>query len=371
MSNSHAKQEHTGIDELSVRTTAFASLGRELSVVARALLEGHPPRSDLQAARALYDIALDSPNQNPWFTISQVSRALAALGHMLREDKIKQWLDPYSLPTPNKSKAHGILVIMAGNIPLVGFHDFVTVLISGHRFVGKLSSQDKQLPLAVGQLLSEIEPGFASMMSFHESQVASFDAVIATGSDNSSRYFLHYFSQYPHIIRKNRTSIAVLDGNESAEDLHALGQDVFSYYGRGCRNVSQLWLPAGYNPDTLGPAWATYALDTSHHKFMNNYIYHKAMYQAGNMPHTDTGFCLLREQAQPVSPLSVIHLQYYNHLSQAEAFVRANEEVIQTVIAAERVFRGSLNTISPGKGQWPELYDYADGTDTLAFLLSL
>lgn len=371
MSYSHAKQAHSEVPGPDIRLATFITLGKVFADIARALRDEHPPASGLPAALDLYTIARNSPKHNPWFSIPHVTQAIAALGYMLREESLKRWLEPYLHDLTDSKKILNILVIMAGNIPLVGFHDFLTVLISGHRFVGKLSSQDRELPPAVGRLLSEIEPAFKPMMSFHESKLPAFDALIATGSDNTARYFRHHFGHYPHIIRKNRTSIAVLDGQESSEELNMLGADIFSYHGKGCRNVSQLWLPSGFNPEILGPAWASYAVEASHHKFMNNYLYRKALYRAENTIHTDTGFCLLLEDQQAVSPLSVIHFQYYEDIEQVKAFIRAGRDVIQAVIAAERIFSGSVKTIPPGKGQLPEPWDYADGIDTMDFLIRL
>ena len=228
---------------------------------------------------------------NAWFTEQSIDQALTGVQRYLEEDKLRQWTR--SLPEfPSVVKRIG--VVMAGNIPLVGFHDFLTVLISGHTIWAKLSSQDSFLLKYIATLLTEIEPRFQEHIVWVD-KLKEADAIIATGSDNASRYFEYYFAKYPHIIRKNRTGVGILRGGESTEALQQLGQDVFQYFGLGCRNVSKLWVPSDYDFVPMIKAWEGYQDVLLHHKYHNNYDYNKSIHLVNGDPFLDTGFALLKE----------------------------------------------------------------------------
>ena len=360
------------VPDLNKRTEAFAQLGSQFTLIAQALEQGNPEVIEMPAAKALYQEATDSPNHNPWFTPANVQQAIASLGKMLNASRLSQWLVPYQNSLKNTTDNHKtVAVVMAGNLPLVGFHDFLCVLMSGHRILAKVSSQDPQLPVAVGRLLAAIEPGFDDAMQFTEAPIKNFDAVIATGSNNSSRYFDYYFGKYPHIIRRNRSSAAVLTGRESQQELSALGKDVFSYFGLGCRNVSFLMIPQDFGLERLHHAWQPYASVIDHHKYANNYDYQKATVLINNTPHFDTGFCLLQEKTSLVSPISVVHYQRYSQPQTPEEFFQKQKEQIQCVTASDGLQIKTADPIPFGKSQQPELWDYADGVDTISFLLGI
>ena len=307
--------------------------------------------------------------ENSWFTEDTIDLALQGLQQYLDEAKLRQWTQGLP-PVPASAKKVG--VVMAGNIPLVGFHDFLTVLISGHTLWAKLSSQDSFLLKYIAHILLEIEPRFQESLVFAE-RLRDVEAIIATGSDNSSRYFEYYFAKYPHIIRKNRTSAAVLNGTESEEELYRLGQDVFQYYGLGCRNVSKLYVPENYSPEPLLDAWQPYQGVLNHHKYQNNYDYIKSIYLVNGEPMYDTGFVLLRESPDLVSPIATVFYEQYQDeasLTQTLAAQRgaAQQSKIQCIVSQN----GWLpDSIPFGQAQQPELWDYADEVDTLAFVNGL
>ncbi|SMG39827.1 Acyl-CoA reductase (LuxC) [Marivirga sericea] len=298
---------------------------------------------------------------NNWFTRENVFHAVKAIGEMLEADKLEKWVEQYDLPTESSKK---IAVIMAGNIPLVGFHDFLSVLISGHSVVAKISSQDPYLLKEVVSLLVKIQPGFENRIELTQETISGFDAVIATGSNNSARYFEQYFGKYPNIIRKNRSSIAVLTGKESDEEIQAVGKDIFQYYGLGCRNVSKLLVPEGFNFSPFIEALDDFKWVADHHKWVNNYDYNKSIYLVNDEPHLDSGFFLMKEDKALVSPISVLFYEFYKDETDLQAKLGQKEEQIQCVVQ-----KGS--DLQPGQAQKPELWDYADGVDTLKFLSAL
>jgi hypothetical protein len=298
---------------------------------------------------------------NNWFTRENVIHAVKAIGEMLQPEKLEQWVEKYDLAEEGSKK---IAVIMAGNIPLVGFHDFLSVLISGNSVVAKLSSQDPYLLKEIVKLLVEISPDFENKIELTQETIAGFDAVIATGSNNSARYFEQYFGKYPNIIRKNRSSLAVLTGNETEEEIQALGKDIFQYYGLGCRNVSKLLVPEAYDFSPFIKALDEFKWVADHHKWVNNYDYNKSIYLVNNEPHLDSGFFLMKEDEALVSPISVLFYEFYKSTKELEEKLAKREEQIQCVVQ-----KGAK--IEPGQAQQPELWDYADGVDTLEFISSL
>ncbi len=352
------------------RIKAFSILGKELKTIAAALGSGYESQVAGPAAKKLFREAQEAPGYNPWFTAENVRSAIEALGEMLEEKKLIKWIDNYpDLLSPKDFISRKVAVIMAGNIPMVGFHDFLCVLVAGHQFLGKLSSQDNRLPVALGELLTEIEPAFRESVTMAENTISGFDAVIATGSNNSARYFEYYFGRHPHIIRKNRNSVAILEGDERLEELQQLGTDVFSFFGLGCRNVSKLLVPEGYDFSALKKAWKTYEKVAHNHKYFNNYEYFKAIYIVNRTPHADTGFCLLKHDAALSSPVSVVHFEEYTSKEWLRKHLEKEAGNIQCIVQREKE-KGTL-AVPFGQSQQPDLWDYADGIDTLAFLINL
>ncbi len=249
---------------------------------------------------------------------------------------------------------------MAGNIPLAGFHDFLTVLVSGNYLIAKASSKDSELIVKIAGMLCEIEPGFSPFIEFTGGHLENFDAVIATGSNNSSRYFEHYFGRYPHIIRRNRNSAAFLEGNETVRELRALGSDIFLYFGLGCRSVSKIYIPDGYDLKPLISGLEPFSRVINHEKYASNYDFSKAVYLVNRESFTDTGFLLLKEENSLSSPVAVLYYEYYNSMPDLTYKLQAAGDKIQCVVGHGKT--------AFGKAQSPHLWDYADGIDTLEFL---
>ena len=302
---------------------------------------------------------------NGWFTEENVRSSFSAWGESLTEEKLNIWLGSYDLSITTKSKSVGI--IMAGNIPLVGFHDFLTTVLSGHKAVIKLASDDSLLMPLILEVLTTIDPEFSNYFEIVD-RLISVDAVIATGSNNSARYFEHYFGKYPHIIRKNRTSLAVLTGEETKEDLEKLGRDMFLYFGLGCRNVSKIYLPKNFDINRIFEAIYPYNELANHNKYANNYDYNKAIYLLNKEPLLENGFVLFREAKEINSPVAVMLYERYADLKELKQTINAMRSEIQCVVTnAESI----LGAVPFGKAQHPDLWDYADGVDTMEFLLSL
>lgn len=303
--------------------------------------------------------------ENPWFTPGFLDHALKAWARVLTRKNLTEWLIPYGGRVGESNPPRTIAVVMAGNIPMVGFHDMLCVLISGNRLRAKLSSQDQRLLPVIGSLLEQVDPEWKEFISFTNGPLSDFDAVIATGSDNTSRYFDFYFGKYPHIIRKNRNSVAVLTGHETSGELADLADDVFLYFGRGCRNVSKIFLPKDYDPGNLQEAFNKY-IDLYHHnKYRNNLDYQKSIYLLNNIPYYDGGFFLMTPSTVMASPVSVIHYEYYTDISSVLNVIEHEKEHLQCVVAAGKMAPGA---VEPGRTQLPGLADYADGADTLIFL---
>jgi len=302
-------------------------------------------------------------SQNPWFTTPSVQLAVTGISSFLDEQTLREWTSKYVLENGGSKK---IAIIMAGNIPLVGFHDFLCVLISGHQVVMKLSSKDSQLIKQIIDALVSIEPAFSEKIMIEENLLKSFDAVIATGSDNSARYFHQYFGKYPNIIRKNRTSCAVLTGKETNQELTLLGRDVFTHFGLGCRNVSKLYVPKNYNLKNLLENWKGFEDITHHHKYCNNYDYQKAILLVNLQDHLDTGYVLLHESDKLVSPIAVIYCEYYTSEDDVINKIIANRDKLQCIVGNEE-----FCTVAFGEAQLPKVWEYADDVDTLKFLTAL
>ncbi|QQL51024.1 acyl-CoA reductase [Mucilaginibacter ginkgonis] len=304
--------------------------------------------------------------RNPWFTTENVEHAITATGKMLNEADLQQWLHSFDIKDHVPKK---VGLILAGNIPLVGFHDILCVLASGNTALIKPSSQDDRLIKYVLQLLFEIAPLLKDRVIYTD-RLTGFDAVIATGSNNTSRYFDYYFGKVPNIIRKNRNSVALLTGFEAAEDFAALGHDIFDYFGLGCRNVSALLVPKDYKFDSFFEGIQQFETVAMHSKYNNNYDYNKAIYLVNRDKHLDNGFLLLKEDERIASPLAVVYFRYYETLDDAITILREQEDQIQCVVG--KVAGGISNQVVDfGNSQAPRLWDYADGVDTMQFLCSL
>lgn len=305
-------------------------------------------------------------HQNGWFTDENIRLALRGISYMLRIEKLESWLASYPESTmKNDPKRVGI--IMAGNIPLVGFHDLLTVLISGHHAIVKTSSQDDVLPRALVETLIGMEPLLSERIIFSDGRMHGFTHIIATGSSNSSRYFEYYFNRYPSVIRGNRNSVAIITGKETDEELHALGKDIFRFFGLGCRNVSKLYVHESVvMPDILQhlEGWKHIS---QHNKYHNNYEYHKAILLVEKLPHLDTGFLLLKEDDALTCPVSMVHYSRFSTLEEIQQEINTHSDAIQCVVASAHL--GIVNSVPFGKSQQPEVWDYADGVDTMAFLL--
>jgi hypothetical protein len=304
---------------------------------------------------------------NPWFTKDNILQAIQALGNSLQKNKLEQWIGNYP-GLINQSKQKKVGVITAGNIPLVGFHDFITVLISGHVFKGKLSSKDNRLLKFIADYLKSLDADFNDYIFFTEDKLEDLDAIIATGSNNTARYFEYYFGKYPNIIRKNRNSVAVLSGKETDLDIQKLSIDIFSYFGLGCRNVSKIFVPKDYCFDLFFENIEQHQKIYQHNKYANNYDYNKSVYLMNQIQHFDNGFLILKEDVNLSSPIGVLFFQYYNDMDAIRELLKLNKELIQCIVAGSDFMDG---VVPFGKAQSPELWDYADNVDTMKFLLEL
>ena len=310
------------------------------------------------------DLLTLSQSHNGWFTPEQVYFAVESWAKALREDNLNKWLSAYDF---SKVKPKTVGLILAGNIPLVGFHDFLSVLITGNKVLVKASSNDQHLIAFLANYLISIEPKLSYYISFTDGKLENFDAIIATGSNNTARYFEFYFKDKPSIIRKNRNSVAVLNGNESHEDLVNLGEDIFRYFGLGCRNVSKLFVPKDYNFDAFFKAIYEYKDVIFYEKYSNNYDYNKAVFLMSNFKLLDNEFLTLKEDTSYASPISSVFYEYYEDMADLQKRLESESDHIQCIVSNNLI----PNSISFGQTQQPKLWDYADNVDTLQFLISL
>jgi hypothetical protein len=306
---------------------------------------------------------------NPWFIEEFTRHAMLSVSYWLNQRNLTEWLSNYPQQPSGPSEKKRIGVVSAGNIPMAGFHDFLCVLVSGNLYVGKLSAQDNVLLPVIADLMGDFYPAVRQNILFVGERLQGFDAIIATGSNNSARYFEYYFRDYPKIIRKNRNSAAVLNGKETSEELQLLGDDIFMYCGLGCRSVSKLYLPAGYDITTLFPYWNHYAFLENHHKYHNNYSYYKSIYLVNREEHLDNGFVLVKPGGENlISPVSVLYTETYSGLADLRIVLERYREQLQCVVARKEVWD---KAVPFGQSQQPGLTDYADGVDTLEFLNKL
>lgn len=305
---------------------------------------------------------LQAHRENPWFTLKFQTWAFKNWAELLTEEKLSAWLSHYSFQ--NKGKKVGL--ILAGNIPLVGFHDIISVILSGNFAQIKCSSKDKVI---IPFLLKIWQKFSGETLAFEiVEKLENFDAVIATGSNNTARYLEYYFKDYKKIIRKNRTSIAILDGTETHAELKLLANDIFTYFGLGCRNVTKLFISKDFPLERLFQNFMAYSDIINHHKYANNYDYNKAIYLLNQEKFWDNNFVMLKEDEALFSPLSVINFSRYVNLESVENFVRAENDNIQCIVGKNQY---NFKTISFGSAQQPALDSYADDIDTLKFLQTL
>ena len=306
-----------------------------------------------------------SSRENAWFTIENICKMLLYWSEHLTEKNLKKWLLNYKIPENNIPKK--ITVVMAGNIPLVGFHDFLCVLILGHTIQIKLSEKDKNLLPFIAKYLMKIHPDFKNKIDFTKEKLQSFQAVIATGSNNTSHYFQAYFEKYPHMIRKHKNSIAILQGKETYEELRALSEDVFAFFGLGCRSISKIFIPKNYDFQLLLKTFESYQYLVQNTKYKNNYDYNKAMYLMSLFDFKDNGFFILKEDENYCSPIAVLFFEYYENTEKLAEKIKLDSEKIQC-IATNLKWK---NAIKIGHAQKPKLSEYSDGKDTLKFLMNL
>jgi len=299
-------------------------------------------------------------SNNSWFTDENIKINLTYWSKKLIKTNLNQWLSKYNL---NDTSRKNIAIIMAGNIPLVGFHDFICVFLAGHNSIIKLSSNDKYL---IPFLLNLVK--FPSdRIVYLDGMLKDYDAVIATGSDNTSRYFEYYFKNKQSIIRKNRNSIAILDGNETDEELKSLSHDILTYFGLGCRSVSKLYVPKGYNFDSFFNSIFAYKDLINNHKYANNYDYNKAIYLMSEYKFLDNGFFMIKEGNELHSPISTINYECYDNISHLSKKIKQQEENIQCIVSNIK-FEGRIDF---GETQNPSLNQYADNIDVMNFLLTI
>ncbi|MFL9831565.1 acyl-CoA reductase [Flavobacterium sp. ST-87] len=348
---------------LENKKNIFIELGTFLSQFSEA---GNHQKEGVSANAVFFDSFVDlialSQSHNGWYTPEQVYYAVNSWAKALSKENLDKWLSTYDFTIVKPKK---IALILAGNIPLVGFHDFLSVLISGHDVIVKTSSNDQHLLPFLAKYLIHIAPEFESKITFSEGRLENFDAVIATGSNNTARYFEYYFKDKPSIIRKSRNSVAVLNGKETKEQLIALGEDIFRYFGLGCRNVSKLFVPKGYSFDAFFEAMFEYQDIIKYEKYANNYDYNKAVFLMSNFKLLDNGFLTIKEDSSHASPISSVFYEYYENLEDVEKKLTAEAEQIQCIVSNNLI----KNSVEFGQTQQPKLWDYADNTDTISFLL--
>lgn len=301
---------------------------------------------------------------NGWFTKENICFALKQWSELLKEKSLLKWLSNY--PNSN-NQPKTIALIMAGNIPLVGFHDFLACIVAGHNLVIKQSSNDRHLLPFIVSYLTHEESLIKSKIKFVDNKIERFDAVIATGSNNTARYFNSYFKNKPSIIRNNRNSIAILNGNESENDLKNLSNDIFRYYGLGCRSVSKIYVPKNYDFNILFKAVYNWHPVINVRKYLNNYDYNKAVYIMSEFDIIENGFLMLKEDRRLSSPIATLFYEYYDDVSELKSKLNAISTEIQCIVANGF----SSKEIKFGSTQSPALEDYADGIDTVDFLLKI
>lgn len=349
--------------KLQHRIEVIAALGAEF----RNLLAGSAGPEMQEEFR---QIVSDANRLNPWFTHQSTHRALEEWGKVLTLEKVRGWASAYDLSDDPTNIRVG--VINAGNIPLVGLHDLLSVVLSGHSYVGKNASDDTLLLPFVSRLLFRNERALTDKIRFVPA-LKDVDAVIATGSNNSARYFEYYFGKYPNIIRMNRNGVAILSGTESSDELKALGDDIFTYYGLGCRNVSKMYVPRGYSFNHFFESVYDFHDLMNFNKYMNNFDYNNSILLLKQVPFLQNGFLITREEQAIPSPISIVHYEFYDSLQDLQEQLSKQTHQLQCIATSLSLDNKELNKLSVpfGKTQSPALSDYADGVDTVKFLCEL
>ena len=307
---------------------------------------------------------IESHSYNSWFTIDNLKLSLKNWSNSLQENIISDWLSKYNIEDKSSKK---IAIIMAGNIPAVGFHDLLCSLLLNFDCIVKLSSEDKLLIPFIVKFLESRNEKLKNKVTFESEKLKDFDGVIATGNNNSHRYFDYYFSKYPNLLRKTRHSIAVLDGKESDNDLSDLSNDIFNYFGLGCRSVSKVFIPYGYDLDLLFNAFFRHKEVVNHNKYVNNFDYNKAVYLMSKEKFIENGFIILKEESKLGSPIGCLFYEFYNDKKEITKLINNNSDSIQCVVS-----NISFNiNIKFGQTQCPNISDYADNNDTIKFLLKI
>ncbi|QLG47085.1 acyl-CoA reductase [Costertonia aggregata] len=353
------------MSDLKSRVKAFVKLGDFLGKFCE-YADGVNPKQDALSTffMELDEVITLSGHKNGWFTKENILHSLKSWSIVLTDNNMTDWLDNYTIEV-NKEKT--IAIIMAGNIPMVGFHDILSVLVTGNKALVKLSSNDTVLLPFMLKYLTKMDTYFKDKLMFTDEKLTEYDAVIATGSDNTARYFEYYFGKKPNIIRKNRNSVAVLTGEETMEQLEALGEDIFRYYGLGCRSVSKLFVPKGYDFELFFTSIYKYNTIINQPKYANNYDYNKAVYLMSEFKLLDNGFLMLKEDESYSSPIASLFYEEYTSLDILKNKLKHDAEKLQCIVS-----KGvSENEIDFGKTQSPALSDYADGVDTVEFLLKI
>ena len=319
--------------------------------------------SDMDSGRL--DGILDRAEiENPWFVKRYTNTALQHVTeNYLSVKHLSSWLEREGLDELDESRTVGL--IPAGNIPLVGLHDLISVFVSGHKALIKPSSKDKVLMNLIISTMCDLEPSVVASIEVVD-RLKGFDAVIATGSNNTHRYFEYYFGKYPNVLRRNRVSVAVLSGNESSDELTQLGDDVFTYFGLGCRNVSKIFVPKGFDMPKLLDSWKHFEWMEHHNKYQNNYMYRKSVQLVNNVSHYDTGYSLVTENRSLFSPIGVVHYEEYE--SKTDIIQALDLAMVDIQVVVSNFMDRSVPL---GSSQYPAIDDYADGANTISFLKTL
>jgi hypothetical protein len=294
-------------------------------------------------------------HKNHWFTEDNVRKSFTAWGKELKEDQLNSWVSAYQFSNLDKK----VGIIMAGNLPIVGMHDLVSVVLSNNIALVKLSSDDDQLIPALLKILFNLCPEIETRINVVQ-KLEGFEAVIATGSNNTSRYFEAYFKHVPNIIRKNRTSVAIVKNSISDEKLELLGKDIFDYYGLGCRNVTKIYFEAGFELDRFFKAMYSFGDVVNMNKYANNFDYHRTLFLLNQVKFLENGFLILKEDEDLYSPIGVLHYEYFESEEEVKKSIVDQSDQIQCVV--------SENEVEYGGSQKPKISDYADGVDTMKFL---
>ncbi|MGG8496937.1 acyl-CoA reductase [Tenacibaculum sp. TC6] len=353
------------MENIKSRIDAFSKLGDFLSQFSNQEItkKENIPFNDLFFDGFKHQLKIAEEN-NSWFTKDNLLFTTENWSKALTKDNLEHWITNESIGANTPKK---IAIIMAGNIPLVGFHDFLSVLISGHSVIVKQSSNDKHLLPFLAKYLEYVAPELKGKISFTEGKLSDFDAVIATGSDNTARYFEYYFKGKPNIIRKNRNSVAVITGNETEKDFEKLSEDIFRYFGLGCRSVSKLFVPKDFDFDYFFRGMYNSHEIINTVKYANNYDYNKAVYLMSEFDILENGFLMIKEDESYASPIATVFYEYYDDSDNLKIKLYEDRDKIQCVVANNFI----ENEIAFGQTQYPNLWDYADGINTLDFLAKL